>query len=65
MTATLLQRLYNPRQRQCGCAPDCWCHRTRVGRILRWWFPGRLFGLPHKSAHTAEWKREQDRTDEG
>jgi hypothetical protein len=60
MAATVLRRLYNPRQRTCGCDPDCWCQRTRLGRVFRWWFPGRYFGLPHKSAHTAEWKRSHD-----
>ena len=27
---------------------------------VNWWFPGRDFGLHHKSQVTAEWKRRQD-----
>jgi hypothetical protein len=57
MTRTVVQRIHNPRNRACGCDPECWCQRTRLGRIVRWWFPGRYLGLPHKSRHTAEWKR--------
>jgi hypothetical protein len=42
----------------CGCAPDCWCKRTMIGRAVRWWFPARYFGLRHKSV-PPEWKRAQ------
>ena len=28
-----------------------------MGRAVKWWFPARLFGINHQSAHTAEWKR--------
>jgi len=53
----VIRRIHNPRGRTCGCAPDCWCRRTRIGRLVRWWFPGRYFGLPHHSV-SPEWKRE-------
>ena len=43
-----LRRIYNPRNRTCGCSPECWCQRTTLGRMFRWWFPGRLFGMPHE-----------------
>jgi len=46
----VLQRVHNPRNRQCGCAPDCWCRRTALGRAVRWWFPARYVGLHHKVA---------------
>jgi hypothetical protein len=69
MVSTVLRRVYNPRLRECGCDPDCWCQRTRLGRIFRWWFPGRYFGMPHKNRgieelkragiDPAEWKRQQ------
>lgn len=58
----VLQRVHNPRNRNCGCDPQCWCQRTAVGRALRWWFPGRYLGLPHRSPGTAAWKRDQDRS---
>lgn len=35
--------------------------RTALGRAVKWWFPGRYFGLHHKSHATAEWKRAQER----
>ena len=52
----------------CGCLPECWCKRTGVGRLVKWWFPARWFGLRHKNAFfdgmTTEeiraWKREQE-----
>ena len=55
-----IQRIHNPRNRECGCDADCWCRRTSVGRAVKWWFPARLFGVHHKSAATAQWKRDQD-----
>ena len=48
VSRTLLQKIHNPRNKTCGCAPDCWCNRTALGRAVKWWFPGRLFGLRHK-----------------
>ena len=53
----LLRRVHNPRNRECGCDPDCWCRRTALGRAVKWWFPGRYFGLHHKNRALAEWKR--------
>lgn len=49
--------MHNPRNRECGCDPDCWCRRTAVGRAVKWWFPGRYFGLHHKNSRLDEWKR--------
>jgi hypothetical protein len=51
-----LRRIHNPRNRRCGCDPDCWCQRTAIGRLVKWWLPARLVGLHHKSQGTAEWK---------
>ena len=48
MSRTVLEKIHNPRNRTCGCDPDCWCRRTALGRAVKWWFPGRLFGLRHK-----------------
>jgi hypothetical protein len=59
MEQTLLQRIHNPRNRECGCDPDCWCRRTALGRAVKWWFPGRYFGLNHKNRALEEWKRDQ------
>lgn len=64
---TLLQRIHNPHNYECGCDPDCWCRRTRVGRAVKWWFPARYFGIRHKNGffddmtwdEISEWKREQ------
>jgi hypothetical protein len=61
MSRSLLCRIHNPRDRKCGCDPDCWCNRTAIGRAVKWWFNGRLFGLEHKaSTHSPQWKRERD-----
>lgn len=60
MARTLVQRIHNPRGRECGCDPDCWCQRTALGRAAKWWFPGQYIGLHHKNRRLAEWKREQD-----
>jgi hypothetical protein len=53
----LLQRLHNPRNRGCGCDPDCWCRRTALGRAVKWWFPARYFGLHHKNRELEQWKQ--------
>jgi hypothetical protein len=66
---TLLHRIHNPKNYECGCDPDCWCRRTTVGRAVKWWFPARFFGLRHKnsffdgmtSSEIRAWKREQER----
>jgi hypothetical protein len=55
---TVLARLYNPKGRVCGCSPECWCQRSPIGRLVRWWFPGRYFGMPHKSI-SADSKRQR------
>jgi hypothetical protein len=60
VTRSVLQRIHNPRNQQCGCDPDCWCRRTALGRVVKWWFPARLFGLKHKNDALAGWKRERD-----
>jgi hypothetical protein len=58
MARTPLQRLHNPRNRSCGCDPDCWCRSSALGRAVKWWFPARYFGLHHKNPRNADWKRE-------
>jgi hypothetical protein len=55
---TLLRRLHNPHRRECGCDPDCWCRRTKIGRLVKWWFPARYFGIQHKNTALARWKRD-------
>ena len=57
MSRALVQRIHNPRNRTCGCDADCWCQRTALGRAVKWWFPGRYFGLHHKNRALEEWKR--------
>jgi len=65
---SLVQRIHNPSNYECGCDPDCWCRRTAIGRAVKWWFPARLFGIRHKNRFFAgmtwdeirEWKREQE-----
>ena len=56
---TRLQRIHNPSGGECACDPDCWCRRTTLGRAVKWWFPGRYFGLHHKNRALEEWKRGQ------
>jgi hypothetical protein len=65
---TLFQRVHNPRNYECGCAPDCWCRRTAVGRLVKWWFPANWFRIRHKNGffegmtwdEIRAWKREQE-----
>jgi hypothetical protein len=57
----------------CGCDADCWCRATRIGRLVKWWFPARYFGIRHKNTwfettfkgwsdeEIRAWKREHDR----
>jgi hypothetical protein len=60
----VIQRIHNPRHRECGCDPDCWCRRTAVGRAVKWWFPAWLVGIHHKSGVTVDWKREREQGSE-
>lgn len=74
MARALVKRLHNPHNLACGCDADCWCRRTRIGRLVKWWLPARYFrcfGLNHKNSwfenkfkgwsdeQIREWKREQ------
>jgi hypothetical protein len=59
---SLVQKVHNPRGRTCACDPDCWCRRTALGRLVKWWFPGRWFGLHHKNRALEDWKRSQETT---
>ena len=69
MARSLVHRIHNPKNRRCGCDPDCWCNRTRIGRLVKWWFPARYFGLPHKNSffegmsidEIRAWKEQQAR----
>lgn len=47
---TLAQRIHNPHNYDCGCLPECWCNRTAIGRLVKWWFPARWFGIHHRNA---------------
>ena len=66
---TLVQRIRNPHNYDCGCLPECWCNRTAIGRLVKWWFPARWFGIRHKNAffdgmttnEIQAWKEEQER----
>ena len=60
VTVRVVQRIHNPRNRECGCDPDCWCRRTRMGRAVKWWLPARLVGLHHKNDALAVWKQGRD-----
>jgi hypothetical protein len=73
MARTLLQRVHNPHDSVCVCDADCWCRATRIGRLVKWWFPARYFGIRHKNTwfetrfkgwsdeEIRAWKREHDR----
>jgi hypothetical protein len=54
MERTLIQRIHNPHNYKCDCDPDCWCRSTALGRAVKWWFPGRYFGLHHKNSALEE-----------
>jgi hypothetical protein len=60
MTRSVLQRIHNPRNRECGCDADCWCRRTAIGRVVKWWVPARLVGLHHKNDRLGAWKEAQN-----
>src|SRR5215218_8541232 len=53
VTRSLLQRIHNPRNRECGCDPDCWCRRTALGRAVKWWLPTGM--ATHKNDALAAW----------
>jgi hypothetical protein len=55
VTSTLLRRLHNPRGRECGCVPECFCQRNSLGRLVRWYLPRGV----HKSV-SPESKRRLD-----
>lgn len=38
----LVERLYNPSERRCGCPPECVCQRNALGRAFRWYIPVRF-----------------------
>jgi hypothetical protein len=67
MSRSLIARIHNPKNYECGCEPDCWCRRTVIGRAVKWWFPARWFGIRHKNSffdgmtldEIREWKRRQ------
>ena len=48
MERTLLQRIHNPRNRTCVCPPHCWCNRTAIGRLVKWWLPEARLGVRHR-----------------
>jgi hypothetical protein len=72
MTRSLAQRVHNPHDSVCGCDADCWCRATWIGRLVKWWFPARYFGIRHKNTwfemtfegwsddEIRAWKRERD-----
>jgi hypothetical protein len=41
MPRTRIARLYNPSGRSCGCPPECICQRNAIGRLFRWYIPGK------------------------
>ena len=58
---SLVERVHNPKQRLCGCPPECVCQRSAIdgdgapeersaiGRALRWYIPGRFHTpVPHE-----------------
>jgi hypothetical protein len=56
----IARRIHNPHNKVCSCDPDCWCRRTALGRLVKWWFPGRVIGLHHKNRALEEWKQTHD-----
>jgi hypothetical protein len=41
MPRSRIARLYNPAGLTCGCPPECTCQRNPIGRLLRWYIPGK------------------------
>jgi hypothetical protein len=41
MARTLVARLHNPNGGTCGCPPECICRRNLIGRLFRWYIPGK------------------------
>jgi hypothetical protein len=50
--------LYNPHNLSCGCPPECIRQRNMVGRLLRWYIPGR-YHTPVAPADKARLEAEQ------
>jgi hypothetical protein len=38
----IISRLHNPSGMRCGCPPECICQRNALGRLFRWYIPGRF-----------------------
>jgi len=55
MARSLIARIHNPANLECGCLPECWCKRTWWGRAIRWYVP-----RWHQTPASAEWKRQQE-----
>ena len=60
MGRTLRQRIHNPFDWTCNCAPDCWCVTTRWGRAVMWYIPPRFHRFPPKESRRQH-PREQAR----
>jgi hypothetical protein len=41
MPGARIARLHNPAGLKCGCPPECICQRNPVGRLFRWYIPGK------------------------
>jgi hypothetical protein len=35
------RRIHNPRRRECECLSDCWCKRSVLGQMVRWYVPSK------------------------
>jgi hypothetical protein len=42
---SFLAKLHNPMDLGCTCLPECWCQRTRLGRLIRFWVPSEYHRL--------------------
>jgi hypothetical protein len=68
MQRTLLQQIHNPKNRVCGCQADCWCLRTAIGRLVKWWLPTDRAWIRHKDGPSGfvteverrAWRRAQE-----
>ena len=61
MGRALIRRIHNPRNHSCTCDRDCWCNRTAVGRLVKWWFPARRFGINRRNTRVGSMTPEERR----
>jgi hypothetical protein len=48
MGRSIGEKIRNPFNWTCNCAPECWCQTSRLGWIFMWYVPPRFHRFPPK-----------------